>query len=84
MADPNIIGLAASSDAAVRKAATSLFTKLSATDIEGALNQLGSDLSDNLTLDIQNIYVGAISVEEPLYVGGKIRAYRPSRLFSRG
>ena len=83
MADPNIIGLAASSDAAVRKAATSLFTKLSATDIEGALNQLGSDLSDNLTLDIQNIYVGAISVEEPLYVGGKIRAYNKVTAYAK-
>ena len=83
MTDPGILGLMSSSDAAVRKAATTLVTKLSATDIEGALNQLGNDLSDNLTLDIQNVYVGAITVEEPLYVGGKIRAYNKVTAYAK-
>ena len=83
MMDPAIIGLVGSSDAAVRNAATALFTKMSTTDIEGALNQLGSELSDNLSLDIRNVYVGMISVEEPLYVGGKIRAYNKVTAYAK-
>lgn len=81
--DPNILGLMYSTDAAVRNAAMSLFSKMSAVDVEGALNQLGQDFSDNLTLDIQNIYVGAITVEEPLYVGGKIRAYNKVTAYAK-
>ena len=64
--DPNIMGLITSTDPAVRNAATAMFTKMSAMDIEGTLNQLGQDLSDDLSLDIQNVYVGMITVEEPL------------------
>ena len=83
MTDPGIIGLLTSSDAAVRNAATSLFAKMSTTDIEGTLNQLGQDLSDDLTLDIQNIYVGMVTIEEPLYVGGKIRAYNKVTAYAK-
>ena len=83
MMDPAIIGLVGSSDAAVRNAATALFSKMTTTDIEGALNQLGSELSENLSLDIRNVYVGMISVEEPLYVGGKIRAYNKVTAYAK-
>ncbi len=81
--DPNIMGLITSTDPAVRNAATAMFTKMSAMDIEGTLNQLGQDLSDDLSLDIQNVYVGMITVEEPLYVGGKIRAYNKVTAYAK-
>ncbi|MCQ2110087.1 MAG: TolC family protein [Bacteroidaceae bacterium] len=43
--------------------------------ITEGLNAIGSELAESFELDIQNVYVGMVSVEEPLYVGGKIRAY---------
>ena len=70
-------------DASIGKLATYLNTKFGSSDIEGALNQIGRELSDDLTLDIQNVYVGAISVEEPIYVGGKIRAYNKVTAYAK-
>ena len=49
----------------------------------GTLNKVGQELSNDLTLDIQNVYVGMISVEEPLYVGGKIRAYNKVTAYAK-
>ncbi len=46
-----------------------------AVDIAGPLNAIGQSVVDKFTFDVSNVYVGAVSVEEPLYVGGKIRAY---------
>ncbi len=40
-----------------------------------ALGQLGSSLVEGLRTDTRNLYVGAVNVTQPLYVGGKIRAY---------
>lgn len=47
---------------------------LSHTDVSGAINQIGSQLDDALHLDIHNVYVGAVSVTQPLFVGGKVIA----------
>lgn len=47
---------------------------LSHTDVSGAINQIGSQLDDALHLDIQNVYVGAVSVTQPLFLGGKVIA----------
>lgn len=47
---------------------------LSHTDVSGAINQIGSQLDDALHLDIQNVYVGVVSVTQPLFAGGKIIA----------
>lgn len=47
---------------------------LSHTDVSGAINQIGSQLDDALHLDIKNVYVGAVSVTQPLFVGGKVIA----------
>ena len=81
MNDPAFLSLM--SDASIRKLAQYLNGKLSSADIENSLNQIGSELADNLTLDIQNVYVGAISVEEPIYVGGKIRAYNKVTAYAK-
>ena len=82
MTDPKFISLYLS-DQTVKDLANYLVNKMSGTDIESALNQIGQELSDGLTLDIQNVYVGMISVEEPLYVGGKIRAYNKVTAYAR-
>lgn len=44
-------------------------------DIATPLNQVGSSLAESFTLDIENVYAGVVSVQEPLFAGGKIRAY---------
>lgn len=40
-----------------------------------ALNQAGSSLVDAMRTDTRNVYAGAITLTQPLYMGGKIRAY---------
>lgn len=40
-----------------------------------ALNQAGNSLVDALRTDTRNVYAGAITLTQPLYMGGKIRAY---------
>jgi len=74
MTDPAFISLYMT-DATVKNTVDYLIGKMSTADVAGTLNKVGQELSNDLTLDIQNVYVGMISVEEPLYVGGKIRAY---------
>lgn len=44
-------------------------------DMAGPLNQAGSSIKDALRTDTRNIYAGAITLTQPLYMGGKIRAY---------
>ena len=82
MTDPNFLSLYMS-DATVKNTVNYLVQKMSAADVEGTLNQLGQDLSNDMTLDIQNVYVGAITVEEPIYVGGKIRAYNKVTAYAK-
>lgn len=43
--------------------------------IAGPLNGVGNGLVDGLRTDTRNIYAGAITLTQPLYMGGKIRAY---------
>ncbi|MDO5342761.1 MAG: TolC family protein [Bacteroidia bacterium] len=40
-----------------------------------SLNAVGDEIVNTLTPDTRNITAGIITVEEPIYVGGKIRAY---------
>lgn len=47
---------------------------LSQTDVSAALNQIGTSISEAFNLDMSNIYAGVISVQQPLFVGGKIIA----------
>jgi len=48
---------------------------LSSTDVATPLNKLGNSLVDAFRTDTRNIYAGGITLTQPLYVGGKIRAY---------
>ncbi len=40
-----------------------------------AFNQVGESLTDALRTDTRNVFAGAITLTQPLYMGGKIRAY---------
>lgn len=41
----------------------------------GPLNNAGSAIADALRTDTRNMYLGTITLTQPLYMGGKIRAY---------
>ena len=82
MTDPNFIKLYLG-DETVKNTVNYIVQKMNAADVEGALNQVGQELADNLTLDIQNIYVGMVTIEEPLCVGGKIRAYNKVTAYAK-
>ena len=40
-----------------------------------ALDAIGQEITDEFYLDTHNVYAGMITVQEPVYAGGKIRAY---------
>ncbi|MBR4842837.1 MAG: TolC family protein [Bacteroidaceae bacterium] len=82
MTDPAFLSLYMN-DNTVKNTVNYIVQKMSAADVEGTLNQIGQDLSDDLTLDIRNVYVGLVTVEEPLYVGGKIRAYNKVTAYAK-
>ncbi len=48
---------------------------LSNIDIASPLNAAGNSLVDALRTDTRNVYAGALTLTQPLYMGGKIRAY---------
>ncbi|PVX51951.1 outer membrane protein TolC [Balneicella halophila] len=39
------------------------------------LDQIGNSLVQSLDIDTKNLYVGAVNFTQPIFVGGKIRAY---------
>ena len=52
-----------------------ILQSLGSTDIATPLNGLGQSLVDAFRTDTRNIYTGALTLTQPLYMGGKIRAY---------
>lgn len=48
---------------------------MSGIDVETPLNNAGNALSNGLSKNIRNIYVGKVGITQPVYMGGKIRAY---------
>lgn len=53
----------------------SLFAKMQSGEISSSVGAFGNELADNLTLDTRNVFAGIVSVQEPLFLGGKIMAY---------
>ena len=60
-----------------------LMGKVQNGEIAQALNKIGSDLATEFEMDIANVYVGAVTIEEPLYAGGKIRAYNKVTAYAK-
>ena len=52
-----------------------LIQALGNVDIASPLNGLGNSLVDAFRTDTRNMYAGALTLTQPLYMGGKIRAY---------
>ena len=52
-----------------------LIASLGNFDIATPLNAAGNSIVDAFRTDTRNMYAGAITLTQPLYVGGKIRAY---------
>lgn len=48
--------------------------ELSQTDISQAINGIGSSIDDLLHPDLHNIFVAGVSLQQPVFVGGKIIA----------
>ena len=49
-----------------------LVGSLSTVDIAAPLNALGNEISQAFELDIHNVFVGAVSLQQPVFMGGKI------------
>lgn len=47
---------------------------LSQTDMSQTINALGKEIDDAFHPDMQNIFAGAVTVQQPVFVGGKIIA----------
>lgn len=60
------------------QAFTDFMTRLSTSDVATAVNTIGSQIDktidDAIHPDLDNIYVGVISLQQPVFVGGKIIA----------
>ncbi|MBO7144199.1 MAG: TolC family protein [Salinivirgaceae bacterium] len=78
MQDPALANLIQNSPAVQQ-----MIGKLQNGEIATALNEIGSNLASEFEMDIANIYVGAVTVEEPLYAGGKIRAYNKVTAYAK-
>ena len=68
------IGQAAAGIIATYPELAPLISSLSGS-LPAALDQVGNSLVDALRTDTRNVYAGAITLTQPLYMGGKIRAY---------
>lgn len=68
------IGQAAAGIIATYPELAPLISSLSGS-LPAALDQAGNFLVDALRTDTRNVYAGAITLTQPLYMGGKIRAY---------
>ena len=51
-----------------------LFSELQQMDYSAAINQIGSSINDMFTIDIENMAIGVVSLQQPVFMGGKIIA----------
>ena len=47
---------------------------LSQTDLSAAINAVGTEVDEAFHLDIENVLLGAVTVQQPVFMGGKIVA----------
>lgn len=57
--------------------------KLAGTDMGQKLDAIGQSIADEFTLDIENVYVGVVTVQEPIFAGGKIHAYNKVTAYAK-
>ena len=51
-----------------------VLAKLSATDMSSSINAIGKEIDEALHPDLENIFVAGVTVQQPLFTGGKIIA----------
>ncbi len=51
-----------------------VMSQLGQTDIAGTIGALGQEIDKSFHVDIENMFVGAISLQQPIFMGGKIIA----------
>lgn len=61
---------------------TSAVPALQTLGVEQLLNSLGSTLVSDLRTDTRNVYAGVVTLTQPLFMGGKIRAYNQITRFT--
>lgn len=49
-----------------------LLGKLTSTDISGAINAIGTEIDNFFELDMENVFIGTVSLRQPIFMGGKI------------
>ena len=60
----------------------SLLGSIQSPELVTALNQAGQKLTDDFRTDTRNVFVGAVILTQPIYIGGKIRAYNDITKFA--
>lgn len=78
MSDPALANIIQNSPAVQQ-----MIEKLKTGEIATALNEIGADFAKEFEMDIANVYLGALTIEEPLYAGGKIRAYNKVTAYAK-
>ncbi len=73
MSDPSaVISLAMLHDDPIVSKLVADFMSL---NVEDALNQIGEQVADAFNIDTKNVYSGIVTVQQPIFAGGKIVAY---------
>ena len=67
LSDPSVAEAVASSEQL-----QSFVTQLQGVDIATPVNEIGNRINDAFTIDIQQMLGGAVTVKQPVFVGGKI------------
>lgn len=53
------------------------------TRLENSLNNVGHEITSAMELDMSNVMIGTVTVTQPIYLGGKLRAaYRSSQMLN--
>ncbi len=61
--------------------AMALAQSLAGMNMEETLNGVGQEITDAFNIDTRNVFAGAVTVSEPVYLGGKVRAmYKTAKL----
>ncbi|MCM1176817.1 MAG: TolC family protein [Bacteroides sp.] len=69
LSDPNIGQLVASSPEL-----QALVGQLKGIDIATPINKIGNEINDAFAIDIEHVFAGVISLQQPVFMGGKIVA----------
>ena len=52
-----------------------LVTDMMSLNVEDALNEIGQQVTDAFNIDTKNVYAGMVTIQQPIFAGGKIVAY---------